>query len=51
MKLVLDTNVLLVSISKKSKYHWVFKNLMEQEYQLNITNDILTEYEEKIGEH
>jgi hypothetical protein len=27
LKVVLDTNVLLVSVSSKSKYHWVFEKL------------------------
>lgn len=48
IKVVLDTNVLLVSISSKSKYHWIFKRLLEHGYELFITNDILTEYEEII---
>ena len=48
IKVVLDTNVPLVSISSKSKYHWIFKRLLEHGYELFITNDILTEYEEII---
>ncbi|QBN19298.1 putative toxin-antitoxin system toxin component, PIN family [Flavobacterium nackdongense] len=47
-KVVLDTNVLLVSISSKSKLHWVFKNLLEANYILCITTDILLEYAEII---
>jgi len=46
--IVLDTNILLVSISSKSKYHWIFSNLLKQYYQLYITNEILLEYEEII---
>ena len=30
-KVVLDTNVLLVSISKRSKLHWVFRALLDDE--------------------
>jgi putative PIN family toxin of toxin-antitoxin system len=48
-RVVLDTNVLLVSISSKSKYHWIFESLLKSEYELYITNDILTEYEEIIS--
>jgi putative PIN family toxin of toxin-antitoxin system len=29
----------------------VFKSLLEQKYELAISNSILNEYEEKIGEH
>ena len=49
MKIVLDTNVLLVSIPKKSKYRIIFDALLEQHYTLLISNDILMEYEEMIG--
>ncbi len=48
MKVVLDTNVLIVSIGKNSKYRWLFDSLLEKEFQLLITNDILTEFEEII---
>lgn len=50
LRVVLDTNVLLVSISSRSKYHWVFESLLNGRYELYITNDILTEYEEIITE-
>ena len=48
-KIVLDTNVLLVSISSKSKYHWIFKKLLNGDFELFISNEILLEYEEIIG--
>lgn len=51
MRIVLDTNVLLVSISSRSKHHWLYQALLNQKFQLYITHDILTEYEEKIGQH
>jgi putative PIN family toxin of toxin-antitoxin system len=47
-KVVLDTNVLLVSISSKSKLHWIFKSLLDGEYILCLTTDILAEYAEII---
>lgn len=50
-KVVLDTNVLLVSISEHSKLHWVFKTLLEGEYTLCVTTDILAEYAEIIDQH
>lgn len=49
-KVVLDTNVLLVSISSKSKLHWIFKNLLDGKYTLCVTTDILAEYAEIIGQ-
>ena len=48
-KIVLDTNVLLVSISSKSKYHWLFQSLLQYEFRLVITTEILMEYEEIIS--
>jgi putative PIN family toxin of toxin-antitoxin system len=48
---VIDTNVLLVSISEKSKHHWLYEAIKEKRLDIAITHDILIEYEEKIGEH
>jgi len=49
-KIILDTNILLVSISSRSKYHWVFQKLLKGDYDLYISNEILLEYEEIISE-
>lgn len=49
LKIILDTNVLLVSISSKSPYHWIFAKLIEGAFDLGITSEILLEYEEVIG--
>ena len=51
MKLVLDTNVLLVSISSRSKYHWLFQKLLSGSFVLCVTNEIVTEYEEIVSQH
>ena len=51
MKLVLDTNVLLVSISSRSKYHWLFQKLLSGSFVLCLSNEIVTEYEEIISHH
>ncbi len=48
-KVILDTNILLVSISSKSKYHWIYENLLGKDYDLYISNEILMEYEEVIS--
>ena len=50
MKVVLDTNVLWVSISRRSASHFIFKALLEGRITLCVTTDILEEYEEIIGE-
>jgi len=49
LRVVLDTNILLVSISSKSKYHWIFQNLLSNKYQLYVSNEVLLEYEEIIS--
>ena len=46
MKVVLDTNVLLVSFSSKSNYRWVFDSFLQEQISLCVTTDILIEYEE-----
>ncbi len=50
LRIVLDTNVLLVSISSRSKYHWIFESLLVGRFQLLISNEMLSEYEEIISE-
>lgn len=49
LKVILDTNVLLVSISSKSPYHWIYEKLINADFDLGITSEILMEYEEIIG--
>ena len=50
-KIVLDTNVLLVSISSKSKLHWIYESLFKGKFILCFTTDILLEYAEIIEIH
>lgn len=46
MKIVLDTNVLLVSYSPKSEFRRIFDAFLNEEIILCVTTDILYEYEE-----
>lgn len=48
---VLDTNVLLVSFSRKSRYHPIFQALLQQRYRLCLTTDIALEYIEVLERH
>jgi putative PIN family toxin of toxin-antitoxin system len=48
---VIDTNVLLVSISSRSKYHWLYQIILDKKIQIAITHEILTEYEEQLTKH
>lgn len=47
-RVVLDTNVLLVCISDRSKLHWVFQTLISQSYILCVSTEILAKYAEII---
>jgi uncharacterized protein len=49
MKLVIDTNCLLVSIPKLSETRWLFDAIKSGLFQIGITTEILEEYEEIIG--
>ncbi len=51
MVAVIDTNVLLVSISERSRFHWLYKVILEKKIIIAFTNDILIEYEEQISSH
>ncbi|AEE51444.1 MAG TPA: putative toxin-antitoxin system toxin component, PIN family [Haliscomenobacter sp.] len=51
MKIVLDTNVLLTSISERSSIHSIFSGFLDEGYELCVTTDILIEYEEIITRH
>lgn len=48
LRVVLDTNILVASISRKSPYHWVWQAFLNQQYSLCVTSDILDEYAEII---
>lgn len=48
-RVVLDTNSLLQSISRRGRYYGVWRAFLEGEYNLCVTTDILEEYEEVIG--
>lgn len=48
LRVVLDTNILLSSISRKSSYSYILTALFENKYELYVSTEILLEYEEKI---
>jgi putative PIN family toxin of toxin-antitoxin system len=51
MRIVLDTNVLLVSSSSKSPYHWIFSILLSNRFDLIVSTEILAEYSEILEKH
>lgn len=46
IKVVIDTNVLVSSLSSKSKYHWLIQLILDEKIEVFVTSDILLEYEE-----
>ena len=50
LRVVLDTNVLMVSFLPHHKHFWVYEALENQLYTLILSNEILEEYYEKIAE-
>ena len=46
IKTVIDTNVLVSSLSSRSEYHWIIELLLEEKIELYLTDEILLEYEE-----
>ena len=49
MRIVLDTNCLLVVVPKKSQFREVFEWILSGKVQLIITTEILLEYEEQLS--
>jgi putative PIN family toxin of toxin-antitoxin system len=49
MKVVLDTNVLLVSVSPRSSSNWLWHSLLSGDFDICVTTDILDEYAEILG--
>ena len=46
MRIVVDTNVLLPSLSPRSPMHWLFAEILAERLILCVTTDILSEYAE-----
>jgi putative PIN family toxin of toxin-antitoxin system len=49
LRLILDTNVFLVSLAPYSKYNWIYQALIDGKFDLAVSNEILTEYQEQIS--
>ena len=50
-RVVLDTNVLLVSVSARSPHHWAFRALVDRRATLCLSTEIALEYEEVLAAH
>ena len=51
LQLVVDTNVILASVSRKSANNWIFQKILDEEIDIFITNEILFEYKEKLSDN
>ncbi|MCL4483052.1 MAG: putative toxin-antitoxin system toxin component, PIN family [Bacteroidetes bacterium] len=49
MRVILDSNVLLVSLPKLSKYRIIFDEFLSNKLTLIISNEVITEYYEVIS--
>lgn len=50
MLVVLDTNILVSSLSRRSESNWVIQALLRGAFDLAVSNEILTEYEEILAQ-
>ena len=50
LKIVLDTNIIISALGRKSPYKIIINKLLEDEYDLFVSTEILLEYEEKIAQ-
>ncbi len=49
LKIVLDTNILIAIISKKSPFRWIFDCSIDGKIILCVSNEILFEYQEVLA--
>lgn len=49
LRVVLDTNVFLVSLAAQSPFALIFDALIEGKFELVVNSEIISEYEEVIG--
>ena len=50
MRVVIDTNCLIASISPEGGYYWLYDAFESEQFEWLISNEILTEYIEKLME-
>ncbi|MBK8564827.1 MAG: putative toxin-antitoxin system toxin component, PIN family [Saprospiraceae bacterium] len=49
LKVVIDTNVFLVSLPSKHEYHWIFQAILSGKFELCVSTEILIEYQEIVA--
>lgn len=50
MRVVIDTNCLIASIPRLSSHYWLYDAFMAAEFEWIVSQEILAEYEEKLGQ-
>lgn len=50
MKAVIDTNCLIASIPRRNPEYWLYQAFRDKVFDWVISNEVLTEYEEKLVE-
>lgn len=51
LRCVIDTNVLLVCISRRSSLHWIYESFRLGKFEWCVTTEILAEYAEIVERH
>jgi uncharacterized protein len=49
MRVVIDTNIFVMTLTIRSPFHFIYQSLVSQQYTLLLSNEILLEYEEIIA--
>ena len=50
-RVIFDTNVLLVSVSTRSPYHWAYRAIVDGHVTLCLSTGIALEYDEVLSSH
>ena len=51
MRIILDTNCLLVSVQEYSSFFWLWQAFCDKKFTLCYTDEILNEYQEVLGRY
>ena len=49
MRVVIDTDCLIAAIPRSGEHYWLYKAFTERKFEWVVSQEILTEYEEKLG--
>jgi predicted nucleic acid-binding protein len=49
MRVIIDTNIFVMTLTSRSPYHIIYQALIAQQYSLIVSTEILLEYQEIIS--